>query len=49
MKENKEPKKRIKGAKGRIAAKIIAAIIAMFMIIASCSTVIYYLIYSAQN
>ena len=44
MKENKETKKKTKGAKGRVAAKIIAAIILLSMIIASCSTVIYYLI-----
>ena len=47
MKESKVQKKRIKGSKGRVAAKIIAAIIAVFMIIASCSTVIFYLINNA--
>ena len=44
MKTNKDQKKRTKGVKGRIAARIVAAIIALFMIIASCSTVIFYLI-----
>ena len=44
--ENKQEKKRIRGSKGRIAGRIIAAIIALFMIIASCSTVIFYFIYN---
>ena len=45
-KENQEKKKRIKGQKGRIAGKIIAAIIAAFMLLASFSTLIFYLIYN---
>lgn len=37
-------KRKVKGAKGRIASKIIALIMLVFMVIASCSTAIYYLI-----
>jgi len=45
MKEKEqETKKRIKGAKGRIAARIIAALIAIMMIIASCYSLIYYIV-----
>ena len=44
MEENKETKKkRIKGAPTRIAGKIIAALMVFFMLIASCSTVLYFL------
>ena len=42
----KETKKKIKGQKGRIAGKIIAAIMAIFMLLAACSTLIYSLIYN---
>ena len=45
MKEKEqETKKRIKGAKGRIAARIVAALIAILMIVASSYSLIYYLI-----
>ena len=46
MKENNErpEKKRIKGQKGRIVGKIIATLMVGFMLIASCSTAIYYLV-----
>jgi len=47
MKENKQNKKRTKGMAGRIAGKIIAAAMAVFMLIGACSTVIYYLIYNS--
>ncbi len=40
----KEPKKRMKGTKGRIAGKIIAILMALFMLLSVCSTAIYYLI-----
>ena len=44
MNENQETKKKIKGTKGRIAGKIIAAMMVVFMLVASCSTAIYYLV-----
>ena len=46
MKENKEnqEKKRIKGQKGRIFGKIIATLMIVFMLVASCSTAIFYLV-----
>ena len=40
----KEPKKRMKGTKGRIAGKIIAALMVVFMLVSVCSTAIYYII-----
>ena len=40
----KEPKKRIKGTKGRISGKIIATIMVIFMLLSVCSTAIFYLI-----
>ena len=47
MEGNKETKKkRTKGTAGKIAGKIIAALMVAFMLIASCSTAIYYLINS---
>lgn len=45
MEEKKETKKKkIKGSKTRIVGKIIAAIMAILMVLAACSTVIYYII-----
>ena len=47
MEDNKETKKkRMKGTKTRIAGRIIAALMVAFMLLASCSTAIYYLINS---
>ena len=47
MEENKETKKkRMKGAKTRIAGRIIAALMVVFMLLASCSTALYFLINS---
>jgi len=46
MKEKKEIKKKNKGTAGRIAGKIIATLMAIFMLVASCSTLIYYVINS---
>lgn len=44
MKEKTEKKAKMKIDKGRIAARIIAAIMVAFMLIASCSTLIYYIV-----
>ena len=46
MKEKKEKqeKKRVRGQKGRIAGKIIATLMVVFMLLSVCSTAIYYLI-----
>ena len=46
MEENKETKKKYRAPKGRIAGRVIAAIIAAFMILASFSTVIFYFVYN---
>ena len=47
MEGNKETKKkRTQGMAGKIAGKIIAALMVAFMLLASCSTAIYYLINS---
>lgn len=44
MEENKEiKKKRIKGTPTRIAGRIIAALMVVFMLIASCSTALYFI------
>ncbi len=43
----KTEKKKVKGQKARIAGKIIAAIMAVAMLLAACSSVIYYIIYNA--
>lgn len=47
MEENKEVKKKYRAPRGRIAGKVIAAIIAAFMLLASCSTIIFYFVYNA--
>ncbi len=44
MKENEETKKKQKETKGRIVGKVIAALMVVFMLVASCSTAIYYLV-----
>ncbi len=41
MEEKKEIKRR---ARGKIAGRILATIMVVFMLLASCSTVIYYLV-----
>ena len=43
MEEKKERKKKMKGTKTRIAGKIIAAIMAIMMVLATCSTLIFYI------
>lgn len=43
MKEKNE-KKKIKGAKGRIAGKIIALLMVIFMFMSVCSTLLYFLV-----
>ncbi len=42
----KEPKKKMKGTKGRIAGKIIAALMVIFMLASACYTALYYIINS---
>ena len=42
----KEPKKRLKGTKGRIAGKIIAAFMVVFMLASSCYTAVYFILNS---
>lgn len=37
-------KKKTKGQAGRIVGKVIAALMAVFMLIAACSTAIFYII-----
>ena len=44
MKEKNEKKKRTRGNAGRIIGKVIAALMVVFMLVASCSTAIYFLI-----
>lgn len=47
MKEKNEvTKKKIKATKTQIAGRIIAALMVVFMLLASCSTVLYFLINS---
>lgn len=47
MKEKNEvTKKKYKGAKTQIAGRIIAALMVIFMLLASCSTLLYFLINS---
>ncbi len=47
MENNKQTKKKkIKGTSTRIAGRIIAALMVVFMLLASCSTVLYFLINS---
>ena len=43
MEEKKEKKRKMKGTKTRIAGKIIAAIMAIMMVLAACSTLIFYI------
>ena len=43
MKEKKEKKRKMKGTKTRIAGKIIAAVMAVMMVLATCSTLIFYI------
>ena len=44
MKEKNEvTKKRIKSTKTQIAGRIIAALMVVFMLVASCSTVLYFI------
>ena len=43
MEEKKEKKRKMKGTKTRIAGKIIAAIMAIMMVLATCSTLIFYI------
>ena len=47
MKEKKE-KNKVQGAKGRIAGKIIAALMVVFMIVGACSSMIYAIIYNSK-
>ena len=48
MEENKEvKKKRRKGTGMRIAGKIIAAVMAILMVLASCASLIYQFIYNS--
>lgn len=42
-KNNETKKKRIRGAKMQIVGRILAAIIAMLMLLATCSTLIFYI------
>lgn len=46
MEENQETKKKYKTPKSRIAGRIIAAIIAAFMLLASFSSLIFYFVYN---
>ena len=47
MEENKQTKKKkLKGASTRIAGRIIAALMLVFMLLASCSTALYFIINS---
>lgn len=47
MEENKKnKKKRMKDTSARIAGRIIAALMVIFMLLASCSTALYFLINS---
>ena len=47
MEENKEKKKKkLKGTSTRIAGRIIAALMVICMLLASCSTALYFLINS---
>ena len=39
--EKIEKKKKVKGTKGKIAGRIIAGLMVIFMLLASCSTLIY--------
>ena len=43
MEEKKEKKRKMKGTKTRIAGKILAAIMAIMMVLAACSTLIFYI------
>ena len=43
MEEKKEKKRKMKGAKTRIAGRIIAAVMAVMMVLATCSTLIFYI------
>ncbi len=43
MEEKKEKKRKMKGTKTRIAGKIIAAVMAVMMVLATCSTLIFYI------
>ena len=40
----KEEKKKVKGQAGKIIGRIVAALMIVFMLVASCSTFIYYLV-----
>ena len=47
MEENKQTKKKkLKGTSTRIAGRIIAALMVAFMLLASCSTALYFIINS---
>lgn len=47
MEENKQTKKKkLKGTSTRIAGRIIAALMVVFMLLASCSTALYFIINS---
>lgn len=46
MKESNE-KKKVKGTKRKIAARVLAAIMVVLMLLAACSTCIFYVIYNA--
>ena len=43
MEEKINKKKKIKGTKTRIAGRILAAIMAVMMVLATCSTLIFYI------
>lgn len=43
MEEKKEKKRKMKGTKTRIAGRIIAAVMAVMMVLATCSTLIFYI------
>ena len=43
MEEKINKKKRLKGTKTRIAGRILAAIMAVMMVLATCSTLIFYI------
>ena len=43
MEEKINKKKKLKGTKTRIAGRILAAIMAVMMVLATCSTLIFYI------